>query len=264
METIKSQIIREKLYGVEICERVNSASGTESLFKAVYPLYANFFRKKNQDQLVESFFALVPQSCELLKCEDYKAANLIMIHIPDHLVGFYNINRARITTTQTPQDSKANVIAIDQAERGPLSYVASYIVCKLFQSNKRNSARQQNEELHQLLLSMKAADKGSSYISSRSKGGLVNPSSYLVGIVEEAEHTFRKQVSESRLTLRNIPIHTMCNSILESPMVKSLWENIVLSAGVDKTSSTHKLCLENVVKLYLKVRAFSYARDYLN
>ena len=46
-------------------------------------------------------------------------------------------------------------------------------------------------------------------------------------------------------------------------MVKSLWGNIVLSAGVDEAGSTQKLCLENVIKLYLKVRSFSYARDYL-
>ena len=186
-----------------------------------------------------------------------------MIHIPDHLVGFYNTNRARTTTAQTPHDSQKNVKGIDQTERGPLSYVAGYIVSKLFQSNKRNSGQQYNEELHQLLLSMKATGEGSSYISSRSRGGLVNPSSYLVGIIEEAEHTFRKQVCESRLALRNIPVDTMCNATLQSPMVKSLWENIVMSAGVDKTSCTQKLCLENV-KLFLRVRAFSYARDYLN
>ena len=101
---------------------------------------------------MESFFALVPQSCALLKCEDYKAANLIMIHIPDHLVGFYNTNQARTTTAQTPHDSQKNVKGIDQTERGPLSYVAGYIVSKLFQSNKRNSGQQYNEELHQLLL----------------------------------------------------------------------------------------------------------------
>ena len=110
---------------------------------------------------------------------------------------------------------------------------------------------------------MKATGKGSSYISSRTRGGLVNPSSYLVGIIEEAELPFRKEVCKSRLALRNIPVDTMCNATLQSPMVKSLWENIVMSAGVDKTSSTQKLCLENV-KLFLRVSAFSYARDYLN
>ena len=76
VETIKSQIIREKLYGAEICERVNSAGGTEALFKAVYPLYANFFRKKNQHQLVESFCISATVLCivemrGLQGCEPY-------------------------------------------------------------------------------------------------------------------------------------------------------------------------------------------------
>ena len=110
---------------------------------------------------------------------------------------------------------------------------------------------------------MEATGEGSSYISSRNRGGLANPLSYLVGIIEEAEHTFRKQACESRLAMRNIPVDTMCKATLQSPMVKLLWENIVMSAGVHKTSSTQKLCLENVIKLLLRVKAFSYARDYL-
>ena len=50
---------------------------------------------------------------------------------------------------------------------------------------------------------------------------------------------------------------------MESPKVQSLWDNIILSSGVTKSSRTQKLCLENVVKLYLKVCAFSYAKDYI-
>ena len=64
-------------------------------------------------------------------------------------------------------------------------------------------------------------------------------------------------------TLRKIPTDSICSKTLESPAVKSLWDDIVMSAGVDHSSSTQKLCLENVVKLYLRVRSFSYARDYL-
>ena len=39
--------------------------------------------------------------------------------------------------------------------------------------------------------------------------------------------------------------------------------NIVLEAGLDESSSTQKLCLENIVKLYLRVRSFSHARQYI-
>ena len=93
---------------------------------------------------------------------------------------------------------------------------------------------------------------------------MFNPSSDFLGILEQAEYLFRKQVSESKLTIRNIPTDMICNATLESPVVKSLWDNIVMSSGVYPSSSTQKLCLENVVKLYLKARSVSYARDYLN
>ena len=47
------------------------------------------------------------------------------------------------------------------------------------------------------------------------------------------------------------------------PVVRSLWENIVMSSGIDISSPTQKLCLENVVKLYLRVTSFSYVRDFI-
>ena len=119
VESIKSQIMREKLYGVEINNSVKCASCTTAFYDALLPLYSTFCHKKNQDQLVESLFALIPQSSEMLNCSDYKAANLIMIHIPDHLVAFYNMNRRNLTgeSPQTSQDPETNVIGLDQAER---------------------------------------------------------------------------------------------------------------------------------------------------
>ena len=191
VQSIKSQIMREKLYGVEINKSVKSASCTEAFYKALLPLYSTFCHKKNQDQLVESLFALIPQSSEMLNCSDYKAANLIMIHIPDHLVAFYNMNRRNLTgeSPQTSQDPETNVEGLDQAERGPLSYIAGYIVSKLFQANKRKSGGY-NEELNVLLQNMKSSGNLPSFISSRSRGGLVNPSDDLVGILESTEYIF--------------------------------------------------------------------------
>ena len=37
----------------------------------------------------------------------------------------------------------------------------------------------------------------------------------------------------------------------------------ILEAGMNESSSTQKLCLENIVKLYLRVRLFICARDYI-
>ena len=54
-------------------------------------------------------------------CGDFKVANLIMIHIPDHLVGFYNISQMRDNGEGSPAAEQA--VKINPVERGPLSYV---------------------------------------------------------------------------------------------------------------------------------------------
>ena len=192
-------------------------------------------------------------------CGDFKVANLIMIHIPAHLVGFYNISQVRDKGESSPAAEQA--IKIDPVERGPFSYVGGYVVSQLFKRNKGKS-RPQNEELQVLLQNMKSAE-WNSFISARTRGGLVTPCNDLVGILEEVEVLFRNEVTKSKLVLRNIPTDKICFSTLESSTVNSLWDNIVLTPGINSGSSTTKLCLENVVKLYLNVRSFSYAKDYV-
>ena len=98
------------------------------------------------------------------------------------------------------------------------------------------------------------------FISARTRGGLVTPCSDLVGILEVAEMSFRENVVGN---IRHIPVEKVCDATPKSPTVKSLWENIVFSCEVQPSNSTQKLCLENIVKLYLRVRAFSYTRDFI-
>ena len=54
-----------------------------------------------------------------------------MIHIPDHLVGFYNISHLiRHTEKATPKPVETTT-PINPAERGPLPYISGYVVFKL-------------------------------------------------------------------------------------------------------------------------------------
>ena len=118
--------------------------------------------------------------------------------------------------------------------------------------------------MQELLESLKSTVPENSFIQARSRGGLVTPSDNLMGIVEEAEICFRKTVGDRELVLRNIPIELICEKTINSPVLKSLWENIVLQSGTDDKNPVQKLCLENIIKLYLRVRSFSYARDYIS
>jgi hypothetical protein len=81
-----------------------------------------------------------------------------------------------------------------------------------------------------------------SFISARSRGGLVAPCEDLLGILEEAEISFRNHVGRGDLTLRNIPTDLICVSTLNSPLVKSLCDNIVLDSGVERRVLPRNCC----------------------
>ena len=142
----------------------------------------------------------------------------------------------------------------------------SYIISKLYQTSRSRKGTC-DETLHASFQSLKSHQSANSFISARSRGGVVTPCDDLLGILEEAEKTFRKNMGMGELTgtLRNIPQALICMSTLDSPVVKSLWENIVLNSGTNpkESKSTQKLCLENI-KLDLRVRSFFYTRDYIS
>lgn len=167
VESVKTKHIEEDLYGTETNAGLTNVSSSENLFQALLLLYNTFSRKKNQDKLLQSFYGLIPCSCELLNCQDYRTANLVMIEIPDHLVGFYNVSRQ--TRAQTTHESTSKP-ELSPAERGPLSYVAGYVVSKLYQaSRKKKETGKCNEELKALLLNMKSTEAPKFHIRSHKR-----------------------------------------------------------------------------------------------
>ena len=257
VDTIKRNIVAEKLYGDEIDSVVNKISATELLLKEVLPLYTKFCRNKNQDKLLESFYGLMLNSSTLLNCKDSRVANLVMIHVPDHLVGFANLGQVGEETLESVD------YEIQPSEHGPLSYIVGYVVSKLNKACKGKSG-EEKPELQALLQSLMITEDEASneFISVRSRGGLITPCEDIVRILHEAEICFRKEVNKTDI-IRNIPVDTICFSTIRLPIVKSLWENIVLTSGVNPSCDMSKLCLENIVKMFLKVRSFSYTKDYV-
>ena len=147
-----------------------------------------------------------------------------MIEIPDRLVVFFKEARSReekdTTTTSVPTTS--NPIQLDQSELGPLSYIAGYIISKIYQK-LRNRKDTSSEKLQALMRSLKSTIDGDTFISARSRGGLIEPCKDLIAILEETEISFRKHVNATTaLAVRNISTDIICASILNSPTVKSL------------------------------------------
>ena len=177
VDTIKRNIVAEKLYGDEINSVVNNISATELLLKEVLPLYTKFCRNKNQDKLLKSFYGLMLNSSTLLNCKDSRVANLVMIHVPDHLVGFANLGQVGEETLESVD------YEIQPSEHGPLSYIVGYVVSKLNKACKGKSG-EEKPELQALLQSLMITEDEASneFISVRSRGGLITPCEDIVKV----------------------------------------------------------------------------------
>ena len=137
VNTIKQNLIKEKLYGEEIESSIQNVTATEALLKEVEPLYSRSCKNKNQDKLLQAFYGLMPKSTTLLNLADSRIANLVMIHIPDHLVSFYNVSRRNNASVITNVDT-TDCEKIEACEIGPLSYIAGYVVRRLNNAGKKS------------------------------------------------------------------------------------------------------------------------------
>ncbi len=68
VDTIRENIIAEKLYGDEIDSVVKNISATEALLEEVLPLCTKFCRNRTKDKLLQSFYGLMLNSSTLLNC----------------------------------------------------------------------------------------------------------------------------------------------------------------------------------------------------
>ena len=65
-----------------------------------------------------------------------------MIHLPDNLVGFYHTETNKTESTEETggigeTGDKSLSSKLYPIERGPLNYIAGYVVSKLFQASKK-------------------------------------------------------------------------------------------------------------------------------
>ena len=113
-----------------------------------------------------------------------------------------------------------------------------------------------------LSMKMESTVDGNNYISSLSRGGLWSPHSWVTSIAEVSELVFRKHTNTDRVT--RLPVDIIVNEVLTSSFVKSLWCNILNNCDTEISKECQSLCLENIVKLFVTVRCFSFSRDIVN
>ena len=127
-----------------------------------------------------------------------------------------------------------SVVPITSGVRS-LSYLTGYIIRSIYQKTKNsprcNSSR--NKEIQALMYSMRVETEGNDYISSLSRGGLWSPHTWMVSIAKVSEIAFRRHTNQDKVT--RLPVDTIVNEVISSPLVKNLWCNIIQNCDVESS-----------------------------
>ena len=97
------------------------------------------------------------------------------------------------------------------------------------------------------------------YIASLSRGGLWSPHPWIVSIAEACELIFKNSTDKGMITL--LPVETVVNEVLSLASVNGLWGNIIDNCDNEISKGCKSLYLKKFIKLYIKVRCFSFAKD---
>ena len=103
------------------------------------------------------------KSTTLFDLADSRITNLVMIHIPDHLISFYNISGRGDASVTTTENTTKECEKIKACEMGPLSYIAGCVVRKLTSARKKKT---EHTELQGLLRSLQSEQENNSFIQA--------------------------------------------------------------------------------------------------
>ncbi len=138
---------------------------------------------------------------------------------------------------------------VNPDERGPLSYLARYVVSKLHKTCVKST----DKNYCLFCETYEIPRRTYSFISGRTRGGLVTRCDDLVGILEIAEISFRQKLNESEEIIRSIPIENINLFDNNELFTSEVFVGKYYYVSRCQSSTTQTLLLGIVIRLYLKV-----------
>ena len=151
---------------------------------------------------------------------------------------------------------------ITAREMGGLQYLSGYVVHKLLKKvkNQKNYLTKECQLVIQLLSTFLTKDvSGQALIEATSRGGLTAVTRNMHQIFIAAEEKFREETSI--YSIRKIDINKMTECLMTDPEIVSVYNNIIKESETHIDQEITDNLLEKMLKLYLRVRAFSLAKD---
>ena len=217
-------------------------------------LYDDFTKSGNLDKYCSKYYAKVPlRSTTFFSGLSRNAATLLSTKIADSLIAFSKMERENTNTTTI----------LNERDIAGLQYLGGYVLHKLY----RKYAKANTKESQQAMAILKAGKVEEStngattqkLITSLNRGGLWSITMPAQRIFVKIEKHFR--LLTAHINLQGINLSGITRKALTDSDILSNFDLMVADASIESGSHIRKDVLYSIVKLYVRVQAFSVSKD---
>ena len=249
------QNIREIFYDYK-----NAANVSKQLYTKVAEMLVQFEKKHDAEYFYSNYFSTIVKESEKYFLNIEKSAiTLLASRLADKLFSFF----------KTPQDKLVNSEIkpkpINQSELDGLQYLSGYVIRALLKraKNSKTHLLRENQIIISILSNAILPDfaENQKLVDIQTRGGLTKVVDEAQEMFILAEQLFRK-TTETEKHLKKINISAMTEELLQDTKIISLYKAIIGTSDTNGLDNEVKVnLLENILKLYLCVHSFSFAKD---
>lgn len=246
-EGIRSEL---SLYQYEVLEE-----GSEE-FKNLKSLFEGHMKNSHVEKFYGKYYGTVPlNSARYFKGLSRNCATLLSTKVADCMLAFCKKEKSVDDSCK-----ESTVTKLSDREKAGLQYVGGYVMHNL---HKKHSIKKTSESQEAMAIlkagKLEATVEKQKLISALNRGGLWSITEATQKIFLKTEHYFRHFTSGS--CMQKIDTVSIIQKSLSDSDVLSYYELILSDAELVPERHVSKDILRSMVILYVRVRAFSLAKD---
>ena len=251
----------ELCYPEEIKRSISSYQNIQQsstlLLTEVKSLLKNLSNKGDAEKYYQDYyFKIVYKADSYFPSLEKPCCTLLAKRVGDKLLAYFK--RPAVGPANKP-------LEISSKEIGSLQYLAGYVVKKILRKikNHRNYKSPQSQAMIAALQCMTTKNfSDQKLIKTLTRGGLTAVNKQAEFIFRTVEEHFRIETNTGHF--RRIETKKMTANLIKNIDINGAYNNILVKCSFELSKETRYNLLEKLISLYLRVRAFSTARDIID
>ena len=168
------------------------------------------------------------------------------------------------SSSKAEQHITAHICTLSERELHGLQYLAGYVVSNLMKKVKhgKNHSSVENQNILSILDASITKDiSNQKLVRSVTRGGLRAVNNQCINIFLIVEKHFSVTNVTKKKNLRKIPTDEIINYLLKNPDIISNYNSFSTQSQGTISKEISKNVLEKMLRLYIRVRSFSYVKD---